>query len=759
MENNVPLIYNEHETSTGNVMKWCGDNLYVGDNLGKISVFTLTSILTKTIFQTPSAVLMQLDSGIVQIDAYSEFLLISTNTRTFLCNTEKEQYKQIGKKLRDGPYGACFLNTSSTECLATCDRTSGLSGIFRTVTESEHFSTNTINPDCKIYCARPGVRLWEADFGAKVLVTHQLRNSINQKPGNLILIEEKADARLKILYPTEITISEGFNFKTIHPFYKKFIVTYDRDGIYFFDPINSSLYTWSNLADIKDIKILKNYIYLWRDDMKISIITLQPLEDLVVNTLLNKQYYLCSELCLSYSDDVLKIATESKKIFFINILKTKLLEINANDMLSKIEPILNVLEDYKKQNPVRKIENKIVVIENGHIEAEHIPIVINEMATNSKTDITKCGDNTSSIDKKDKVLLTLYKQYLLNKSHKNAELTETNELLEKLDMDILVHIFEEYVQYVGEKYNEDPTSWCQDQMLKQASKKIKDVTKLGEKSIEYLKDAFLDLNKVDNLNCRCGFPSPLAHRTKPAFYELGCQLLEFLGEESGHFNEIPYLYSYKLQNDNDLNANLALLVQFNDKEVYKKLSKKFTYDTCDELLKLFLKLKKGICLNCGSPVDVNNLMSWTELGMLLVELVGPQNACRLLKRYSEEIPNGELDSKFYQGCILAMAYKKPKEVLNFMETVVDTTNKQKFEESMEKYLARKHTGKGSDTGKPNIFKENDECIFCELPLSGPVLIEVKKAMCGHNFHNLCFSYNNGICNVCRFTCNTDNQIV
>ncbi|VEN39373.1 unnamed protein product [Callosobruchus maculatus] len=751
MENNVPLIYNEHETSTVNVMKWCGDNLYVGDNLGKISVFTLTSILTKTIFQTPSAVLMQLDSSIVQIDAYSEFLLISTNSRTYLCNTEKEQYKQIGKKLRDGPYGACFLNTSSTECLATCDRNSGLSGIFRTVTENEHFSTSTINPDVKIYCARPGVRLWEADFGAKVLVTHQLRNSINHKPGNLILIEEKADARLKIVNPNEITISEGFNFRTIYPFYKRFIVTYDRDGIYFFDPINSSLYTWNNMTDIKDIKILKNYIYLWREDMQISIITLQPLEDLVVNTLLNKQYYLCSELCLSYSGEILKIAAESRKIFFINILRTKLPEINANDMLNKIEPILNVLEGYKKQNPVRKIENKIVVIENAHLEAEYTPIAINEIDTNSKTDITKGSDNSV-----DKVLLALYKQYLLNKSHKNAELTETNELLEKLDIGVLLHIFEDYVQYVGQKHNEDPTRWCQEQMLKQASKKIKDVTKLEEKSIEYLKDAFLCLNRVDDLNCRCGFPLPVAHRTKPNFYELGCQLLEFLGEEGGHFHKIPYLYSYKLQNDNDLNANLALLVQFNDKEVYKKLSKKFTYDICDELLRLFLKLKKGNCLNCGSPVDISNLMSWTELGMLLVELVGPQNACRLLKRYSEEIRNGELDSRFYQSCILAMAYKKPKHVMNFMETVVDTTNKEKFEESIEKYLLRKDAGKhSSDTGKPNIFKENDECIFCELPLSGPILIEIKKAVCGHNFHSLCFSYNNGICNICRFTCNTD----
>lgn len=58
---------------------------------------------------------MELDSAIVQIDTYRYYLLISTKTRTYLCDTEREQYKQIGKKLRGGNFGACFLNTDKTE--------------------------------------------------------------------------------------------------------------------------------------------------------------------------------------------------------------------------------------------------------------------------------------------------------------------------------------------------------------------------------------------------------------------------------------------------------------------------------------------------------------------------------------------------------------------------------------------------------------------------------------------------------------------
>ncbi|XP_026685620.1 uncharacterized protein LOC103517868 [Diaphorina citri] len=52
---------------------------------------------------------MQLDSRIVQMSTCHDWLLVSTLTRSYLCDTVHEQYRQIGKKLRDGHYGSCFV--------------------------------------------------------------------------------------------------------------------------------------------------------------------------------------------------------------------------------------------------------------------------------------------------------------------------------------------------------------------------------------------------------------------------------------------------------------------------------------------------------------------------------------------------------------------------------------------------------------------------------------------------------------------------
>lgn len=58
---------------------------------------------------------MQLDSTIIQLDTCSYMLVASTMTRSYLCDTFREQYRQIGTRLRDGEYGACFYHVDSHE--------------------------------------------------------------------------------------------------------------------------------------------------------------------------------------------------------------------------------------------------------------------------------------------------------------------------------------------------------------------------------------------------------------------------------------------------------------------------------------------------------------------------------------------------------------------------------------------------------------------------------------------------------------------
>lgn len=52
---------------------------------------------------------MNLDSAVVQISCNDDRLLVSTQSRCYVCDTVKEQYRQVGTKLREGEYGACYL--------------------------------------------------------------------------------------------------------------------------------------------------------------------------------------------------------------------------------------------------------------------------------------------------------------------------------------------------------------------------------------------------------------------------------------------------------------------------------------------------------------------------------------------------------------------------------------------------------------------------------------------------------------------------
>lgn len=67
------------------------------------------------LYQTPAVALMQLDSSVVQLDTCSYLLLASTTSRTYLCDTLREQYRQIGTRQRDGEFGACFYQADNHE--------------------------------------------------------------------------------------------------------------------------------------------------------------------------------------------------------------------------------------------------------------------------------------------------------------------------------------------------------------------------------------------------------------------------------------------------------------------------------------------------------------------------------------------------------------------------------------------------------------------------------------------------------------------
>lgn len=100
----------------------------------------------------PVQTVTTVDSCVVQLGHLEGHLLVSSLSRCYLCDTERERFWRVGNKERDGEYGACFLPQQQTG-----SRTPGAG--------AAHL----------VYCARPGSRIWEANFSGEVLSTHQFK--------------------------------------------------------------------------------------------------------------------------------------------------------------------------------------------------------------------------------------------------------------------------------------------------------------------------------------------------------------------------------------------------------------------------------------------------------------------------------------------------------------------------------------------------------------------------------------------------------
>lgn len=304
---------------------------------------------------------MKLDSQIIQIDAYAKYLLISTQTRTYLCNIEKENYRQVGRKLRDGVYGACFIPGKIQQ-----QKPPSVKSFFQ-VTESP---ADDVLSDVKIFCSRPGARLWNADFEASVTCTYQFKNALIQRPTNIIHVDGSSDGRLSITDFSIVpySIPPVFNFGRTYCLANQFIFTFSSDTLYVFQPDTVCLLFWSNYYNhIVDVRIISNYLYICTEDFKVHVVSVTTLEDLVLKTLLLKQYLLCADLCIHFYDHIRSLIQISNRIHLISILKNKLLEISSGNLLQQILPILEELQEFSQSRKAsQKLNNGIFVVDNAY---------------------------------------------------------------------------------------------------------------------------------------------------------------------------------------------------------------------------------------------------------------------------------------------------------------------------------------------------------------------------------------------------------
>ncbi|KAL2806386.1 Hermansky-Pudlak syndrome 5 protein isoform a [Daubentonia madagascariensis] len=307
-------IYVSSEHKGRKVTALCWDTailrVFVGDHVGKVSAIKLnTSKQAKAaaaFVMFPVQTITTVDSCVVQLDYLDGRLLISSLTRSFLCDTEREKFWKIGNKERDGEYGACFFP----------ERCYG-------------------GQQPLIYCARPGSRMWEVNFDGEVISTHQFKKLLSLPPLPVITLRSEPQ------YDHTVGCSQSLSFPKLLHLSEHCMLTWTERGIYIFIPQNVQVLLWSEVKDIQDVAVYKNELFCLHLNGKVSHLSLLSVERCVERLLRRGLWNLAARTCCLFQNSV--IAGRARKTLTVEKLehlKSQLDHATCSDLISQLEELI-----------------------------------------------------------------------------------------------------------------------------------------------------------------------------------------------------------------------------------------------------------------------------------------------------------------------------------------------------------------------------------------------------------------------------------
>ncbi|XP_030562247.1 Hermansky-Pudlak syndrome 5 protein homolog [Drosophila novamexicana] len=303
---------------------WTPDEkqFYYGDTRGQVNLVLLSSFIGHSLlFNMTVHPLLYLDAPVVQIDDFESLLLVSNSTKCILCNTEYEEYKQIGNRPRDGAFGACFFI-------------------------SPHES---LQPS-RIYCARPGTRIWEVDFEGEVVQTHQFKSALATAPAKILrpseseaFDEEDADAleandELLNYQPQQL------QFAKLQRLGQNFLLAYTELGLYIFDVRHSTVVLWCNQFErIVDCRVAGADIFVFTQTGSLYSVQLQTLEAHAISLMQLSKLPQCARLLRQHVKYFADKAREHDELKQLNQLKQLLIERQQYELLNDISVIFDAI--------------------------------------------------------------------------------------------------------------------------------------------------------------------------------------------------------------------------------------------------------------------------------------------------------------------------------------------------------------------------------------------------------------------------------
>uniref|UniRef100_A0A668A582 Hermansky-Pudlak syndrome 5 protein homolog n=1 Tax=Myripristis murdjan TaxID=586833 RepID=A0A668A582_9TELE len=318
----------EHRGQAITSLCWDSSTLrvFVGDSGGKVSFLRAgSSKLGKgsafVIF--PVQTITTVDSRVVQLGYLDGRLLVSSLSRCYLCDTEREKFWRVGNKERDGEYGACFFPQSRGA---------------------------TVGQPPLLYCARPGSRIWEATFNGEVLSTHQFKQLLACPPVPLISYRQVLPQ-----YNPAQKSPQSIAFPKLLYLGEQHLLTWTDSAIYIFTPQSGQVLLWAEIKDVVDIAVYRSELFCLHGNGHLSHLSLLSAERCVERLLRRESWPLAATVCCMFQHMIIPSrARKSIPIDRLEHLRSQFSSSTHLELIGQLEEVIAKLEPLDSASSSRR---------------------------------------------------------------------------------------------------------------------------------------------------------------------------------------------------------------------------------------------------------------------------------------------------------------------------------------------------------------------------------------------------------------------
>lgn len=512
----------------------------------------------------------------------------------------------------------------------------------------------------------------------QVIQTHQFKQALATKPTNIIKNIEKTE-----IICSEINyLQQSLQFSKIIKIYENLLFCYTENGFYIFDPVNSTIVLWNNeFSDIHSIRIVNNFIVnIFTNHSEMFSLELLSLYDYSISLFNFENYlecYFVIKANLEYFQERIRVQRGLGLLF-------KLKEFLDDELIDGLKEFFDELKD---DNCVR-YENGIYVLENQYDFTNNSKnslksIVLQKYGSMlSLGDLEKFGDDEiveretvgkivmpkeHTITEEDKIVRNLFMIYKTSKISNTNFLERYSCIFDSYDSKEVINLLsklEIVIQENGES-NLDAKKNCF--MLYFDYLKPEIIYEVDSESRDFITDGFILINTPNDdseSKCEdCDFPLKIL---KNCLYpEIGSVLLNYFWSRKEYekcfeisrkvsfmFHQICKFYIH----ERNYEKIVPYVLTIRDVNLFNKAVDSWNLKIWEESFKCMTKLKenRSFCLNCSKIQNSNENLrfSWNYFLNAIVDNLNGSFALGLVLKYSEEIPNYEIEKDFFLKCLL-----------------------------------------------------------------------------------------------------------